>query len=142
MHRFRKKQDLKKLEYNNNNNSLTTKESQISTSTTVELPTLPPASDFRTSLILPTLTKRFSVLRRGEKANNHIDTSTNVTKTTSIAQESPDTRTLLSNSQINNEKKDNNVSTTNEVSKIKGKREILFFFLYYNNFFLIFSFLL
>ncbi|GBC48868.2 hypothetical protein GLOIN_2v1564941 [Rhizophagus irregularis DAOM 181602=DAOM 197198] len=121
MHRFRKKQDLKKLEHNNNN-SLTTKESQISTSTTIvtgELPTLPtlPPSDFRTSLILPTLTKRFSVLRRGEKTNNHNDTS----KITSITQESPDIRTILSHSQINNEKFDNNITTINEVSKMKGR---------------------
>src|SRR5437764_11554579 len=88
MHRFRKKQDLKKqflVEYNNNLS--TTNESQVSTTTTSstgsELPSLPP-TDFRTSLILPTLTKRFSVLRRGEKAN---DTSTNVTKTSSTTQE-------------------------------------------------------
>lgn len=128
MHRFRKKQDLKKLEHNNNN-SLTTKESQLSTSTTVvtgELPTLLPASDFRTSLILPTLTKRFSVLRRGEKANNHNDTSTDMTKIISITQESPDIRTTLSHSQINNEKIDNNITTTNEVSKMKGKEKFFF----------------
>src|SRR5688572_23408369 len=99
MHRFRKKQDLKKqllVEYNNNSLS-TNNESQILTGTTTnstssELPSLPllsSTSDFRTSLILPTLTKRFSVLRRGEKANNHNDTLTNMTKTSSTTQEAP-----------------------------------------------------
>ncbi|POG75458.1 hypothetical protein GLOIN_2v1564947, partial [Rhizophagus irregularis DAOM 181602=DAOM 197198] len=60
---------------------------------------------------------RFSVLRRGEKTNNHNDTS----KITSITQESPDIRTILSHSQINNEKFDNNITTINEVSKMKGR---------------------
>ena|SRR5581483_6132256 len=112
MHRFRKKQDLKNVDLN----TPTTNESQISNNTTgsisLELPSLPPASDFRTSLILPTLTKRFSVLRRGSNNND--------TKRTSLTQEAP------------SEIKDfNNTTITNQVSKIKSGKGILFAFLHF-----------
>ncbi|CAI2170143.1 14365_t:CDS:2, partial [Funneliformis geosporum] len=103
---------------------VTTNESQVSTntanktSTGLETSLLPLTSDFRTSLILPTLTKRFSVLRRGENANNNNGTST---KTSSNTQGSPPEiyksqapqRSLLSE----------NTTTTNEVSKIESGNE-------------------
>ncbi len=125
MHRFRKKQDLKKQALvGYDNNLTTTNESQVSTSTvnntSLDLPTLPPASDFRTSLILPTLTKRFSVLRRGESANN----SNNVapTKTISKTQESP---LDVFNSRTQPSLFSKNTTTTNGMSKIKsGKKGI------------------
>src|SRR6185369_17873550 len=61
MYKFRKKQDLKKLQQGNPQSEDESQQARI--------PSLPPelpASDFRTSLILPQLTKRFSVLRRGQ----------------------------------------------------------------------------
>ncbi|RPD59152.1 hypothetical protein L226DRAFT_536163 [Lentinus tigrinus ALCF2SS1-7] len=56
MHRFRKRSDARRplgIEAT----------VSVSTDTHDVLPSLPPASDFRTSLILPDLTRRFSVLR-------------------------------------------------------------------------------
>ncbi|KAI0648259.1 hypothetical protein C8Q79DRAFT_564029 [Trametes meyenii] len=55
MHRFRKRSDAKRIPV---------PEVYARSADTQEiLPSLPPASDFRTSLILPDLTRRFSVLR-------------------------------------------------------------------------------
>ncbi|KAI9056894.1 hypothetical protein FKP32DRAFT_1615711 [Trametes sanguinea] len=55
MHRFRKRSDARRIPV--------PEPSPRTTDTQEILPSLPPASDFRTSLILPDLTRRFSVLR-------------------------------------------------------------------------------
>ncbi|KAI0781338.1 hypothetical protein BD413DRAFT_600720 [Trametes elegans] len=55
MHRFRKRSDARRIPV--------PEPSSHTTDTQEILPSLPPASDFRTSLILPDLTRRFSVLR-------------------------------------------------------------------------------
>ncbi|KAI0329827.1 hypothetical protein GY45DRAFT_1324417 [Cubamyces sp. BRFM 1775] len=55
MHRFRKRSDARRIPV--------PEASPRTTDTQDALPSLPPASDFRTSLILPDLTRRFSVLR-------------------------------------------------------------------------------
>ncbi|KAG9287850.1 hypothetical protein G9A89_017445 [Geosiphon pyriformis] len=94
MHRFRKKQDLKKstqLQPNekvDSNINIFDNTTGIPNSDSNEFSNLPPSSDFRTSLILPTLTKRFSVLRRGDlplssstsTSISPADTTLNVTK--------------------------------------------------------------
>ncbi|CAG8513000.1 5646_t:CDS:2, partial [Acaulospora colombiana] len=73
MHRFRKKADLKKQrpnQLNENTEGDGTQPSPLASTSYTELP-----ADFRTSLILPQLTKRFSVLRKGEiasPANNSV----------------------------------------------------------------------
>ncbi|TFK55217.1 hypothetical protein OE88DRAFT_1723594 [Heliocybe sulcata] len=69
MHRFRKKSDVKRSLVPESVRSRTTSDvsyqSQISVdeSASISLPGLPPESDFRTSLILPDLSRRFSLLR-------------------------------------------------------------------------------
>nr|VWP00497.1 SGE1 protein [Ganoderma boninense] len=59
MHRFRKRSDARRPQ------GFASTEISVSVRTDTQdvLPSLPPASDFRTSLILPDLTRRFSVLR-------------------------------------------------------------------------------
>ncbi|TBU46979.1 hypothetical protein BD309DRAFT_952854 [Dichomitus squalens] len=60
MHRFRKRSDTRRPQGLGGPEYTVT----VRTDTTQDaLPSLPPASDFRTSLILPDLTRRFSVLR-------------------------------------------------------------------------------
>src|SRR6185369_15592539 len=75
MHRFKKKQELKKRLEEYNNKILQESIDQPLNTIPDTPPSLPPASEFRTSLILPQLTKRFSVLRRGENNNNGNDNS-------------------------------------------------------------------
>ena len=125
MHRFRKKQDLKKQFLVGYDNNLTaTDESQVSTSRTKstgsELPTLPPASDFRTSLILPNLAKRFSVLRKEENANNN-----NVASTKTISKTQDPTPEISNSLNLQPSLSSKSTTTTNGMSKIKsGKKRI------------------
>ncbi|CAG8493483.1 14783_t:CDS:2 [Acaulospora morrowiae] len=81
MHRFRKKVDLKKQRLNQLNDSISENiegdNTQPPSSSNIPYTELP--SDFRTSLILPKLTQRFSVLRRGEIMSTPAAFTTNTT---------------------------------------------------------------